>query len=104
VRIMTKYTYVYIACALTLMACTFRADHMANLSKHREALLQIEVNVLQDQLADMTWQVSQRPSYADGVRDGFEGSKDSGYRQGYHAGIAQTLEQAKMTESLSKSE
>ena len=87
-----------------VIACMYRADHLAILAEQRASLLQIEVNVLQDQLTDTIDQVSQRPTYADGVRDGFNGSKDEGYRNGYHAGLAQTLEQAKTSEALSKSE
>lgn len=89
---------------VVLVSVNVKASWEISQTENREKLLQIRCNVLQDQLTDMTWQVSQRPSYADGVRAGFEGSKDARYREGYHAAITQTLEQAKMSEALSKSE
>ena len=95
---------VFFGSMAIVIGCAFESGHAARLAEQRASLLQIEVNVLQDQLTDTIAQVSQRPTYADGVRDGFEGSKDEGYRTGYHAAINQTIEQAKMSESLSKGE
>lgn len=102
---MSKNAFLCFFCGtIVLVGLVFRADHREQLAKQRELLLQIEVNVLQDQLADTVAQVSQRPTYADGLRDGVENSKNSSWVDGYHSGISQTLEQAKMSEALSKSE
>ena len=94
---------VFFGSMAIVIGCAFGSGHTARLAEQRASLLQIEVNVLNDELSDIAWQASSKPTYADGVRDGFNGSKDEGYRTGYHAAINQTLEQAKMIESLSKS-
>ncbi len=56
---------------------------------NRNELLKTEIGILRDQISDMTYEFSNTKTYAEGVRDGFEGSKDSRYAEGYHAAIQQ---------------
>lgn len=95
---------VFFGSMAIVIGCAFQSGHTARLAEQRASLLQIEVNVLNDELSDIAWQISQKPTYADGVRDGVENSKNSNWVDGYHRGISQTLEQAKISEAISKSE
>lgn len=67
---------------------------VATLQTHnRNELLKTEIGILRDQISDMTYEFSNTKTYAEGIRDGFEGSKDSRYTEGYHAAINQSLSQ-----------
>lgn len=68
---------------------------------NRNELLKTEIGLLRDQISDMEYQHSNTKTYAEGVRDGFEGSKDARYAEGYHAAINQFSTQPVQT-TLSK--
>ena len=60
--------------------------------QNREELIQIELGILRDQVADMSFQNAQllaRRTYEEGVADGFANANSIEYTKGYHAATEQ---------------
>lgn len=49
----------------------------------------VQTEVLRDQLADLQFEQSSNQTYAEGVRDGYENSKNIDYRRGYDTAAEQ---------------
>ncbi len=59
---------------------------------HEIELHKTEAQVLRDQMADMTYQFSNKRTYEEGVMDGIHNAKSHDYMAGYHLGVSQLFE------------
>lgn len=77
--------------AFSSVLCVYWSVTFVTENNARTELMKLEVDILHDQISDMSFQNAQllsRKTYEDGVADGFANSKSLEYVRGYHAGTA----------------
>lgn len=83
---------ILLGSAAVMLASTFHSN--MEFYKRDAVASRMQAEIMRDQMADMIYQQRSTRTYADGVRDGVQNSKNADWISGYHACSEQMTESA----------